>query len=204
MGYFRRFSTLPIGAGTDVAIESADVVLMKSDLLDAVTAYRLSRSVIRNIKQNLFWAFFYNSVGIPLAAGLLFHAFGIRLTPMFGAAAMSMSSVCVVSNALRLNFFKAEEKPAAAAYQAELQVIEDTNETENEGETTMTKTMKIEGMMCPHCSGRVEKALNALEGATAVVDLQAGTATVTMTAEISDEVLTKAVVDAGYEVTSIA
>ena len=193
-----------IGAGTDVAIESADVVLMKSDLLDAVTAYRLSRSVIRNIKQNLFWAFFYNSVGIPLAAGLLFHAFGIRLTPMFGAAAMSMSSVCVVSNALRLNFFKAEEKPAAAAYQAELQVIEDTNETENEGETTMTKTMKIEGMMCPHCSGRVEKALNALEGATAVVDLQAGTATVTMTAEISDEVLTKAVVDAGYEVTSIA
>ena len=193
-----------IGAGTDVAIESADVVLMKSDLLDAVTAYRLSRSVIRNIKQNLVWAFFYNSVGIPLAAGLLFHAFGIRLTPMFGAAAMSMSSVCVVSNALRLNFFKAEEKPAAAAYQAELQVIEDTNETENEGETTMTKTMKIEGMMCPHCSGRVEKALNALEGATAVVDLQAGTATVTMTAEISDEVLTKAVVDAGYEVTSIA
>ena len=193
-----------IGAGTDVAIESADVVLMKSDLLDAVTAYRLSRSVIRNIKQNLFWAFFYNSVGIPLAAGLLFHAFGIRLTPMFGAAAMSMSSVCVVSNALRLNFFKAEEKPAAAAYEAELQVIEDTNETENEGETTMTKTMKIEGMMCPHCSGRVEKALNALEGATAVVDLQAGTATVTMTAEISDEVLTKAVVDAGYEVTSIA
>jgi len=193
-----------IGAGTDVAIESADVVLMKSDLLDAVTAYRLSRSVIRNIKENLFWAFFYNSVGIPLAAGLLFHAFGIRLTPMFGAAAMSLSSVCVVSNALRLNFFKAEEKPAAPAHDAELQVIEDTNETENEGETTMTKTMKIEGMMCPHCSGRVEKALNALEGATAVVDLDAGTATVTMTAEISDEVLTKAVVDAGYEVTSIA
>ncbi|MBR5284442.1 MAG: heavy metal translocating P-type ATPase [Clostridia bacterium] len=193
-----------IGAGTDVAIESADVVLMKSDLLDAVTAYRLSRDVIRNIKQNLFWAFFYNSVGIPLAAGLLYNVFGIRLTPMFGAAAMSLSSVCVVSNALRLNFFKAEEKPHLSEVEAESRVIEDTNVVEIEGETTMTKTMKIEGMMCPHCSGRVEKALNALEGATAVVDLQAGTATVTMTAEISDEVLTKAVVDAGYEVTSIA
>ena len=191
-----------IGAGTDVAIESADVVLMKSDLLDAVTACRLSRDVIRNIKQNLFWAFFYNSVGIPLAAGLLFHAFGIRLTPMFGAAAMSMSSVCVVSNALRLNFFKAEEKPVLPEIEPEAEVIEDIYE--DEGETTMTKTMKIEGMMCPHCSGRVEKALNALEGVTAVVDLQAGTATVTMTAEVSDEVLTKAVVDAGYEVTSVA
>lgn len=193
-----------IGAGTDIAIESADVVLMKSDLLDAVTAYRLSRDVIRNIKQNLFWAFFYNSVGIPLAAGLLFSAFGIRLTPMFGAAAMSMSSVCVVSNALRLNFFKAEEKPVLSAADAEQRVIEDTMMIENEGETTMTKTMKIEGMMCPHCSGRVEKALNALDGVTAVIDLQTGTATVTMTAEIPDEILTKAVVDAGYEVTSIA
>ncbi|MBQ2326830.1 MAG: HAD-IC family P-type ATPase, partial [Clostridia bacterium] len=197
---------IAIGAGTDIAIESADVVLMKSDLLDAVTAYRLSRSVITNIKQNLFWAFFYNSVGIPLAAGLLWGPFGIKLSPMIGAAAMSLSSVCVVSNALRLNFFKPEVKPVIEEGEATeiTQVTEITDNTNDEGEKTMTKTMKIEGMMCPHCSGRVEKALNALEGVEAKVNLEAGTAEVTLTADVSDEVLTKAVVEAGYEVTSIA
>ena len=197
---------IAIGAGTDIAIESADVVLMKSDLLDAVTAYRLSRSVITNIKQNLFWAFFYNSVGIPLAAGLLWGPFGIKLSPMIGAAAMSLSSVCVVSNALRLNFFKPEVKPMVEEGEAAeiTQVTEITDNTNDEGEKTMTKTMKIEGMMCPHCSGRVEKALNALEGVEAKVNLEAGTAEVTLTADVSDEALTKAVVDAGYEVTSIA
>ncbi len=203
-----------IGAGTDVAIESADVVLMKSDLLDAVTAYRLSRSVIRNIKQNLFWAFFYNSVGIPLAAGLLYGPFGIRLTPMFGAAAMSLSSVCVVSNALRLNFFRPEPAPASMdAPRAEETEADRTDHTDNannaeekerKGETEMTKTIKIEGMMCPHCQARVEKALNALEGVAAVVDLEAGTAAVTLTGAVSDEALRQAVTDAGYEVTSIA
>ncbi|MBQ2690987.1 MAG: HAD-IC family P-type ATPase, partial [Clostridia bacterium] len=196
---------IAIGAGTDIAIESADVVLMKSDLLDAVTAYRLSRSVITNIKQNLFWAFFYNSVGIPLAAGLLWGPFGIKLSPMIGAAAMSLSSVCVVSNALRLNFFRPEAKPVIEEKAAEItQVTEIVENTNDEGEETMTKTMKIEGMMCPHCSGRVEKALNALEGVEAKVNLEAGTAEVTLTADVSDEALTKAVVDAGYEVTSIA
>lgn len=195
-----------IGAGTDIAIESADVVLMKSDLLDAVTAYRLSRSVIKNIKENLFWAFFYNSVGIPLAAGLLYNAFGIRLTPMFGAAAMSLSSVCVVSNALRLNFFKAEHKPDTVR-EAETAVRHEQNTVienkKNKGEAKMTKTMKIEGMMCTHCSGRVEKALNAIDGVEAKVDLDAGTAAVTLSHEVSDYVLKKAVEDAGYEVVSV-
>lgn len=194
-----------IGAGTDVAIESADVVLMKSDLLDVVTAYRLSRAVIRNIKENLFWAFFYNSVGIPLAAGLLWHTFGIRLTPMFGAAAMSLSSVCVVSNALRLNFFKAE-KGAAPRENENIDVEKETIEEikVEKGNDTMTKTMKIEGMMCEHCRGRVEKALNAIEGVEAKVDLEAGKATLNISGSVSDEELTKAVVDAGYEVTEIA
>lgn len=194
-----------IGAGTDVAIESADVVLMKSDLLDVVTAYRLSRAVIRNIKENLFWAFFYNSVGIPLAAGLLWHTFGIRLTPMFGAAAMSLSSVCVVSNALRLNFFKAE-KGAAPRENENIDVEKETIEEikVEKGNDIMTKTMKIEGMMCEHCRGRVEKALNAIEGVEAKVDLEAGKATLNISGSVSDEELTKAVVDAGYEVTEIA
>lgn len=193
-----------IGAGTDVAIESADVVLMKSDLLDVVTAYRLSRTVIRNIKENLFWAFFYNSVGIPLAAGLLWHTFGIRLTPMFGAAAMSLSSVCVVSNALRLNFFKAEK---GAAPRRDENMAQETETEENKiekGNDIMTKTMKIEGMMCEHCRGRVEKALNAIEGVEAKVDLEGGKATLNITGNVSDDALKQAVVDAGYEVTEIA
>ncbi|MBC8570841.1 heavy metal translocating P-type ATPase [Zongyangia hominis] len=186
-----------IGAGTDVAIESADVVLMKSDLLDAVTAIELSRSVIRNIKQNLFWAFFYNAIGIPLAAGVFFSLLGWKLSPMFGAAAMSLSSVCVVSNALRLKFFKPRRRMTAAAGDPIIS-------SKTKGETAMKKTMIIEGMMCAHCSGRVESALNAIDGVSATVNLEEKSATVTLSQEVGDDVLTKAVTDAGYTVTSIA
>ncbi|MDE6879740.1 MAG: heavy metal translocating P-type ATPase [Oscillospiraceae bacterium] len=200
---------LAIGAGTDVAIESADIVLMKSDLLDAAAAVELSRATIRNIKQNLFWAFFYNSLGIPLAAGVFFPLLQWQLNPMFAAAAMSLSSVTVVSNALRLRFFKSRFRSAAPssapgdACQAGCPLALQSEETlpEQGGTTAMEKTMKIEGMMCAHCSGRVEKALNDLPGVTAKVDLEAGTASVT--GEASNEALTKAVTDAGYTVTSI-
>ena len=202
---------LAIGAGTDVAIESADIVLMKSDLMDAATAVELSRATIRNIKENLFWAFFYNSLGIPLAAGVFFPLLQWQLNPMFAAAAMSLSSVTVVSNALRLRFFKSKFHSDAAPLPGEtgtacaagcpvaLQTIE-TQQMQG-GNTAMAKTMKIEGMMCAHCSGRVEKALNDLPGVTATVDLEAGTATVN--GDAADEVLTKAVTDAGYTVVSI-
>ena len=183
---------MAIGAGTDVAIESADVVLMKSDLLDAVTAVRLSKKVIRNIKENLFWAFIYNIIGIPLAAGVWFPITGWQLSPMFGAAAMSLSSVCVVSNALRLKFFRPLH-PEVSAEQIETQ----------KGTSTMTKTMTINGMMCAHCQAHVEKALNAIDGVTAVVDLAAKTATVTLSKDVADEVLKNAVTEAGYEVVSI-
>lgn len=181
---------LAIGAGTDVAMESADIVLMKSDLRDAATAVSLSRAVIRNIKQNLFWAFFYNCVGIPLAAGCWYPVFGIRLNPMFGAAAMSLSSIFVVGNALRLRRFKSGfdggERPA-------------------ERKETMTKVMTIEGMMCAHCTGRVQKALEAVEGVSAVtMSLEEKTATVELSKEVQDEVLTNAVTEAGYEVKGIA
>ena len=183
---------MAIGAGTDVAIESADVVLMKSDLLDAVTAVRLSKKVIRNIKENLFWAFIYNIIGIPLAAGVWFPITGWQLSPMFGAAAMSLSSVCVVSNALRLKFFRPShgEEP-------------ETQIETQKGTSTMTKTMTINGMMCAHCQAHVEKALNAIDGVTAVVDLEAKTATVTLTHDVADDVLKNAVMEAGYEVVSI-
>lgn len=183
---------MAIGAGTDVAIESADVVLMKSDLLDAVTAVRLSKKVIRNIKENLFWAFIYNIIGIPLAAGVWFPITGWQLSPMFGAAAMSLSSVCVVSNALRLKFFCPShgEEP-------------ETQIETQKGTSTMTKTMTINGMMCAHCQAHVEKALNAIDGVTAVVDLEAKTATVTLTHDVADDVLKNAVMEAGYEVVSI-
>lgn len=198
---------IAIGAGTDVAIESADIVLMKSDLLDAVTAIQLSRAVIRNIKQNLFWAFFYNSIGIPLAAGVFFSVLGWKLSPMFGAAAMSLSSVCVVSNALRLKLFRPKRMAGASAEskQAEAAVTQTAFHTEpKKGVSEMTKVMTINGMMCAHCSGTVEKVLGALEGVTsAVVDLEAKTATVTMEQDVSDAVLTKAVTDAGYEVVSV-
>ena len=199
---------LAIGAGTDVAIESADIVLMKSDLLDAAAAVELSRATIRNIKENLFWAFFYNSLGIPLAAGVFFPLLGWQLNPMFAAAAMSLSSVCVVSNALRLRFFKSkfrasrrEENPVIQQPRAVQDSNDDSSTTKQGGTTAMTKTMKIEGMMCAHCSGRVEKALNDLPGVTATVNLEAGTASVT--GDAADDVLTKAVTDAGYTVVSI-
>ncbi len=193
---------IAIGAGTDIAIESADVVLMKSTLQDIATAISLSAAVIGNIRQNLFWAFFYNSIGIPVAAGILYRAFGITLNPMIAAAAMSLSSVCVVSNALRLRRWKyADRVEIPAAVTTEEEITEEI--TEYQEETTMIRTMKIEGMMCTHCSGRVEKVLNALDGVSATVDLHAGTATVTCEASVSDDVLRKTVEDAGYDVVSI-
>ncbi len=182
---------MAIGAGTDVAMESADIVLMKSDLRDAVTAVRLSRAVIRNIKQNLFWAFFYNAIGIPLAAGVWFPLFQIRLNPMFGAAAMSLSSIFVVGNALRLRGFK-------SGFAAE------TINKKKREDKKMTKVMTIEGMMCGHCTGRVQKALEAVEGVSSVtMSLEEKTATVELSGEVGDEALTAAVTEAGYEVTGI-
>ena len=185
---------IAIGAGTDVAISSADVVLMKSDLMDAVDAIRLSRQTMRNIRQNLFWAFFYNCIGIPIAAGVLWIPFGIGLSPMIGAAAMSLSSVCVVSNALRLKFFQSTTKPAAKP--AEKYVLP-------KEETKMTKTIKVEGMMCEHCVAHVKKALEALPGVTADVDLASGKATLTGDTLPDDAKLTEAVEQAGYKVGGI-
>ena len=182
---------IAIGAGTDVAIESADVVLMKSDLMDAVTAIKLSKKVIRNIKENLFWAFIYNVIGIPLAAGVWYPLFHIQLSPMFAAAAMSLSSVCVVTNALRLRLFRAEGQSAQ------------NTEPTQKGSNPMNKTMVINGMMCAHCQAHVEKALNAIDGVEAKVDLAAKTATLTLSRDVSDEVLRQAVTDAGYEVVEI-
>ena len=188
---------IAIGAGTDVAIESADIVLMKSDLLDAVTAVKLSKKVIRNIKENLFWAFIYNIIGIPLAAGVWYPLFHLQLSPMFAAAAMSMSSVCVVTNALRLKWFRPESHDAVTSpgLQSDIEI--------KKGRNDMTKTMVIEGMMCAHCKAHVEKALNALDGVSASVDLEAKTAHITLSAPVSDDVLKNAVTEAGYEVTSI-
>ena len=240
---------IAIGAGTDVAIDSADIILMKSRLTDAVTAIRLSRAVIRNIKENLFWAFFYNSIGIPLAAGVLYPAFGIRLNPMFGAAAMSLSSVFVVGNALRLRGFKSgfakevrtdraadKEVGEAHAADAEQQAAgraqevsaerQEAGRAEAAGENKvtqshaagvnkitnqesedkkMTKVMTIEGMMCGHCTGRVQKALEEVAGVSAVtMSLEDKTATVELAGEVADETLTAAVTEAGYEVKGIA
>lgn len=207
---------IAIGAGTDVAIESADIVLMKNDLLDAVGAVKLSRAVIRNIKENLFWAFFYNSIGIPLAAGVLYPLFQIKLNPMFGAAAMSLSSVCVVSNALRLRWVKLHDakKTQIEPYQdVAASTIADINQhnaldnniksTNNDkGESTMTTTISIEGMMCAHCQAHVEKALKEVAGVTEVtVSLENKNAVVTGDASV--ETLKQAVVDAGYEVTDV-
>ncbi len=207
---------IAIGAGTDVAIESADIVLMKNDLLDAVGAVKLSKAVIRNIKENLFWAFFYNSIGIPLAAGVLYPLFQIKLNPMFGAAAMSLSSVCVVSNALRLRWVKlhdAKKTQSEPHQDVAASTIADINQhnaldnniksTNNDkGESTMTTTISIEGMMCAHCQAHVEKALKEVAGVTEVtVSLENKNAVVTGDASV--ETLKQAVVDAGYEVTDV-
>lgn len=218
---------MAIGAGTDVAMESADIILMKNDLRDAVTAMKLSRAVIRNIKENLFWAFFYNCIGIPLAAGVLYPAFQIRLNPMFGAAAMSLSSIFVVGNALRLRGFKSGftplKKGTPKASHKEIEITHATAEgeqcilktpveqnnrqdvkQEKERTNTMTKVISIEGMMCNHCTGTVQKALEAVEGVKAVtMSLEQKNAAVELASNVADEVLTKAVVDAGYEVKGI-
>ena len=186
---------IAIGAGTDIAIDAADVVLMKSRLSDVPAAIRLSRAALRNIHENLFWAFFYNVIGIPLAAGVWIPIFGWQLNPMFGAAAMSLSSFCVVSNALRLNWFKMYD----AGRDKKIKV-----NNKNKEESTMTKTMKIEGMMCGHCEARVKKTLEALAGVdSAEVSHEAGTAVVTLNEEVSDDVLKKAVEDQDYKVLEI-
>lgn len=210
---------IAIGAGTDVAIESADIVLMKDGLDDVVAAIKLSKATIRNIKQNLFWAFFYNAICIPLAAGAFYPAFHITLNPMIGSAAMSLSSVCVVSNALRLKLVKIKDKltgntaaedssvqtyapsetvsapPTVCPLNAESQII---------GGINMQKTMKIEGMMCAHCVSHVTEALNAIPGVKANVSLEDKTAYLTLSQDVSDEVLAKAVTDAGYQVVSLS
>lgn len=188
---------LAIGAGTDIAIESADVVLMRSSLWDIVTATELSRAVIRNIRENLFWAFIYNAIGIPVAAGILYPALGLTLNPMIAAAAMSLSSVCVVTNALRLRLWKGPVCPVTEGKTAK------ENQTEKQEETGMNRTLTIEGMMCAHCAAHVESALNALPGVSTHVDLEKKTAAVTAGPEVTDDMLRKAVKDAGYKVTAI-
>ena len=174
-----------IGAGTDVAIDAADIVLAKNSLSDVVTAIRLSRAALRNIKQNLFWAFFYNALGIPLAAGAWIWLLGWKLNPMFGAAAMSLSSFCVVTNALRLNFFKTDSRNAGK-------------------EKNMKKTIKIEGLMCSHCDARVKKALEAVPGvASANADHEKGQAVVELSADVADDALKAAVEAQDYKVLGI-
>lgn len=201
-----------IGAGTDIAIDSADVVLMKSSLGDVATAIQLSRAVIRNIRMNLFWAFFYNVLGIPVAAGVLFLPFAIKLSPMLGAAAMSLSSVCVCLNALRLRFFKDKHVLAAASAPTQTEPacplpvaaapIEkaDPQEIQTKGEIGMTKVLTVEGMMCAHCQAHVQKALAGVPGvASATVDLDTKKATVALSADVADSALMDAVKDAGYD-----
>ena len=238
---------IAIGAGADVAIDSADIILMKSRLTDAITAIRLSRAVIRNIKENLFWAFFYNVIGIPLAAGVWYPAFGVLLNPMFGAAAMSLSSLFVVGNALRLRNFKssgrdeaAEESNGSKENEAMVQSngskineanvqsngskIDEANVQSNgrcaeeygtkkmngfetgrkKEEMRMKKTIIIEGMACGHCTARVQKALEAVEGiAEVIMSLEKKSAEITLNAPVDDEALRAAVTEAGYEVTEI-
>ena len=194
---------IAIGAGTDIAIDAADVVLMKSRLSDVPAAIRLSRATLRNIHENLFWAFFYNVIGIPLAAGVWIPIFHWQLNPMFGAAAMSLSSFCVVTNALRLNLFRMHDAGRDHKRKSAIgiELIENSKKME---EKKMTKTMKIEGMMCGHCEAAVKKALEVLpEVSEAVVSHEAGTAVVTMTAEVSDETLTKTVEALDYKVVSV-
>ena len=196
---------IAIGAGTDIAIDAADVVLMKSRLSDVPAAIRLSRATLKNIHENLFWAFFYNVIGIPLAAGIWYPLFGLKLNPMFGAAAMSLSSFCVVTNALRLNLFKmydaSKDKRKKQSRQHDENHVDHKEEKEK---SAMTKTMKIEGMMCGHCEARVKKTLEGLEGVTeAVVSHEKGTAVVTLEKEVSDSVLKEAVEAQDYKVVSV-
>ncbi len=184
--------SIAIGAGTDVAIDAADVVLIRSRLSDAAAAMRLSRATLRNVKENLFWAFIYNVIGIPLAAGVFIGLTGWEMNPMIGAAAMSLSSFCVVSNALRLNWFD----PSDARHDKKIRIKERKH---------MTKTLTIGGMMCAHCEARVKKALEGIDGvAEAQVSHEAGTAVVTLLAPVADDVLRKAVEDQDYTVKGIA
>ena len=193
---------IAIGAGTDIAIESADVVLMKDSLNDVASAIELSRAVVRNIHMNLFWAFFYNILGIPLAAGALFPAFGLRLSPMIGSAAMSLSSVCVVANALRLRFFKAKDRNSVQS--EEKQIMESKEEitavqAEEKGANTMKKIIKVDGMMCAHCQEHVRKALAAVDGVQAVsVSLEEKQAEVALSKDVPEQLLKDAVTEAGY------
>lgn len=182
---------IAIGAGTDIAIESADIILMRNNLLDAVTALRLSKAVIRNIKQNLLWAFFYNALGIPLAAGIFYPIYGWTLSPMFAAAAMSLSSITVVGNALRLKRFKPENRDEAQ------------NTPNPKRGVNMKKMIKIEGMSCEHCRNRIENKLNSLPGVKAQVDLQKALAVVLADPMVPDEVLVQAIEEAGYQVKDI-
>ena len=196
---------IAIGAGTDVAMDAADVVLMKSKLADVPAAIRLSRGVLRNIHENLFWAFFYNTIGIPLAAGLLIPVLGWKLNPMFGAAAMSLSSFCVVTNALRLNLLNIRSTKKDKKKQKAIDVsLININNNEKKEVNEMTKTMNIKGMMCGHCEAAVKKALEALpEVASAEVSHEKGTAVVTLEKEIADDVLKKTIEDKDYEVVEI-
>lgn len=190
---------IAIGAGTDVAIESADIVLMKSDLMDVVTAIQLSKAVIRNIKMNLFWAFFYNSIGIPLAAGVFYSILNWKLNPMFAAAAMSLSSVCVVTNALRLKLFRPKfATPISEPTAPESEILQ------IEEDDTMKKIVKVEGMHCQHCQATVEKVLSGLQGvSSAKVDLDKKTATVTLESEVADDLLMQTVNEAGFQAISV-
>jgi Cu2+-exporting ATPase len=208
-----------IGAGTDIAIDAADIVLMKSSLNDVPAAIRLSRATLTNIHENLFWAFFYNVIGIPLAAGVWIPLFGWTLNPMFAAAAMSLSSFCVVTNALRLNMFKMYRIDRDRKTKHEVVIPHGylTGETNGGGQGVavgdgnikeailMEKTLKIEGMMCGHCEATVKKALEAVEGVTeAIVSHESGTAVVKLTADVDNAVLKKAVEDKDYKVTEVA
>lgn len=209
---------IAIGAGTDVAIESADIVLIRSDLMDAVTAVQLSKATIRNIKQNLFWAFVYNAIGIPLAAGVFYSILGWKLNPMFAGGAMSMSSVSVVSNALRLKFFKPTKIINDIELEEKAKIISINNDekadikkdfsnksnNKNNGGNKMKKTLKVEGMSCGHCKAAVEKALKGIDGVdSAVVDLNNKTAEVTLNKELNNDILSNAVTEAGYEVVEV-
>lgn len=200
---------IAIGSGTDIAVESADVVLVKSDLMDVVTLVELSRATIRNIKQNLFWALIYNAIGIPLAAGVLYYALDWKLSPMFAAAAMSLSSVSVVTNALRLKLYKPKKSNAKAIETKKIEIETEkteikTKKIEIKGEKTMKKlTVKVDGMMCSHCTGRVDKALNEIDGVKAEVDLENGEARIEAQENITNEILVAAIEDAGYKVLEV-